>query len=280
MRLASFMSEEGSGYGIVDSDGILELTRPELPTLRSFISTGMCLRKQDLTDARRLSAKDVHWLPPIPEPDKIICVGLNYRVHAEELRVPVPAYPALFARFAGSQVGHQEPTVCPSVSEQYDYEAELAVIIGAPCWRVEPSQAMEYVAGYSCFADHSVRDWQKRTTQVTAGKNFSRSGAFGPWLTTRDEIPDPASLEIIGRLNGREVQRDRVAGMIFSIPELIAHISTFTALLPGDVIATGTPAGVGDSRRPPLFMRAGDSFEVEIPGVGILENSVIAEDRS
>jgi 2-keto-4-pentenoate hydratase/2-oxohepta-3-ene-1,7-dioic acid hydratase in catechol pathway len=180
-------------------------------------------------------------------------------------------------RWSGAQVGHGQPIVLPVDSSQFDYEAELAVVIGKAGRHICTARAFEHVAGYSCFGDHSLRDFQRHTAQATPGKNFDRSGAFGPWLISTDEVPDPQALEVIGRLNGEEVQRDSVSHMIFSIPELIAYLSSFCELQPGDVIATGTPAGVALGRQPPRWMTVGDRFEIEIPGVGRLANTVVPE---
>jgi 2-keto-4-pentenoate hydratase/2-oxohepta-3-ene-1,7-dioic acid hydratase in catechol pathway len=224
-----------------------------------------------------VTVAEVEFLPPIVKPEKIICVGLNYKDHTAESPAAAPSYPSLFARFPSSQVGHGVPVVAPSNSQQFDFEGELAVIIGKPAWRIAARDAMRYVAGYSCFAENSVRDFQGHARQVTAGKNFLASGAFGPWLTTIDEIPDARRLELIARLNGVEVQRASISSLIFSIEDLIEYISSFTRLLPGDVISTGTPAGVGALRKPPRWLQPGDVFEVDIAGVGLLSNPVKAE---
>jgi 2-keto-4-pentenoate hydratase/2-oxohepta-3-ene-1,7-dioic acid hydratase in catechol pathway len=215
--------------------------------------------------------------PVIPDPDKIICVGLNYRDHVAESGKAVTEKPALFARFAGSQVGHLQPLVKPAISDEFDYEGELAVVMGKGGRHIPAERALEHVAGYSCYNDGSVRDWQRHTSQYLAGKTFAGTGAFGPWLVTADEIPDPSRLTLETRLNGEIVQHTTTDLMITPIPEQIAYISTILPLLPGDVIVSGTPGGVGVKRRPPLFMRPGDVAEVEISGVGVLRNPVIAE---
>lgn len=225
----------------------------------------------------RVGGQEVKFLPPIPDADKILCVGFNYRGHAAETGTPLPKHPSIFVRFAASQVGHEQPVLAPSISAEFDYEGELAVIIGKAAWRVAAVDAMQYVAGYSCFAENSVRDFQSHARQATAGKNFLASGAFGPSLVTRDEIPDPAALELSTRLNGVVVQHAKLTDLIFSIPELIEYITKFTRLLPGDVISTGTPDGVGFLRKPPVYLKPGDHLEVDIPGVGLLRNQVIAE---
>ncbi len=219
----------------------------------------------------------IRYLPPITDPDKILCVGLNYHLHAKEAGMAIPERPSIFTRFPASQVGHGESVWRPRASEQFDYEAELAVIIGRRARKVRAADAMACVAGYACFAENSVRDWQMHTRQATPGKNFHASGAFGPWLVSADEVPDPTALEVIGRLNGSEVQRDSVANMIFSIPQTIEYLSAFAELLPGDVISTGTPAGVGFTKKPPVYLKAGDVFEVEVTRIGVLRNPVIDE---
>jgi 2-keto-4-pentenoate hydratase/2-oxohepta-3-ene-1,7-dioic acid hydratase in catechol pathway len=189
----------------------------------------------------------------------------------------VPDRPSLFVRFAGSQVGHRVPVVAPRASPQFDYEAELAVVIGRTARHVAEADAMSHVAGYSCFAENSVRDWQTHSRQATPGKNFDRSGAFGPWIVTPDEAGPVGKMDVIGRLNGHEMQRDSAANMIFSVPAILAYVTTFTTLVPGDVIVTGTPAGVGFTRSPQVWLKAGDTFDVEITGVGVLSNGVIDE---
>lgn len=193
--------------------------------------------------------------------------------------MPVPSNPSVFTRYPSSFVGQDDDVLRPRESEQFDYEAELAVVIGRGGRRIRESQAMDHVAGYSCMAENSVRDWQRHSAQATPGKNFFHSGAFGPWLVTPDEVGDIGQLQIIGRLNQEVVQRDTLDQLIFKVPRLIAYLSTFTELVPGDVIATGTPAGVGLSRKPQRWLRPGDVFEVEITGLGTLRNTV-ADDKT
>lgn len=224
-----------------------------------------------------VSADRITMLPPVTDPDKILAIGFNYRGHLTETGTPMPEYPSIFVRFPSSQVGHDQPVIAPAVSTEFDYEGELAVIIGRPAWRVSKEEAMASVAGYTCFAENSVRDFQAHARQVTAGKNFLSSGAIGPWLTTADEVGDPSALELTTRLNGKVVQHDKLTSLIFSVAELIVYITQFTRLLPGDIIATGTPDGVGFLRDPKIWLVPGDVMEVEIPGVGLLRNNVIAE---
>lgn len=204
---------------------------------------------------------------------KILCVGVNYRPHIEEMGREVPEYPVVFIRFPGSLVGDGEAIVRPRVSEQFDFEGELAIVIGKRARHVSRADAYDHIAGYCCFMDGSVRDWQRHTSQFTAGKNFDRSGAIGPTVPAAD-IPDPAALRLTTRVNGKVMQEGRVADLVFNIPALVEYCSTFTELRPGDIIATGTPGGVGAARKPPVWLRDGDSVEVEIPGLGVLTNPV------
>ena len=208
---------------------------------------------------------------------KILCVGVNYRPHIEEMGRAVPSHPVVFIRYPDSLVGPGEALVRPAASERFDFEGELAVVIGRECRNVTRDQAMKYVAGYCCFMDGSVRDWQNHTPQFTAGKNFERSGSIGPEVVPVDKAPALETLELTTRVNGQVMQQGRVADLVFDVPYLIEYISTFTRLRPGDVIATGTPAGVGAARQPPVWLRAGDVVEVEIPGIGLLQNPVCDE---
>jgi 2-keto-4-pentenoate hydratase/2-oxohepta-3-ene-1,7-dioic acid hydratase in catechol pathway len=282
MKLVSFVAENGPGYGVVKDGGVIDLRRrfgDRLPRLRDLLSAGA------LPEAERVAREaapdfpleGLQLAPVIPDPDKIICVGMNYRDHVAEVGRTVTEKPALFARFAGSQVGHLQPLVKPAVSDEFDYEGELAVVIGRQGRHIPVEHALEYVAGYSCYNEGSVRDWQRHTSQFLAGKSFAGTGAFGPWLVTADEIPDPSRLTLETRLNGKVVQHTTTDLMITSVPEQIAYISTMLSLLPGDVIVSGTPGGVGVKRSPQLFMRPGHVAEVDIRGIGVLRNPVIAE---
>jgi 2-keto-4-pentenoate hydratase/2-oxohepta-3-ene-1,7-dioic acid hydratase in catechol pathway len=206
-------------------------------------------------------------------PKKILCVGVNYRPHIEEMGRDVPEFPVVFTRFASSLVGNDEPVIRPQVSEQFDFEGELAIVIGTTARHVPRDRALDYVGGYCCFLDGSVRDWQRHTMQFTAGKNFEQSGAIGP-VVAADKVGDPTELELTTRVNGEVMQQGRIADLVFDIPYLVEYCSTFTRLEPGDVIATGTPGGVGAARTPPVWLRDGDVVEVEIPGVGLLRNPV------
>lgn len=266
-------------YGVVDKGFVFDLATPALPDLRAALEweslDGLNRRAVDrIAKGDGLKVEEVTWLSPVPNPDKILCVGLNFYKHAEEAGMAVPVRPSIFVRFGSSLVGHNTPVVRPAVSDHFDYEAELAVIIGKPAYQVSEEEALDYIAGYSCLAENSIRDWQRHTNQATPGKNFMSSGAFGPWLVTPDESGPAEEMVISGWLNGELVQRDTGANMIFSVAYTISYLSTFTELLPGDVISMGTPAGVGLAYDPPRYLKPGDRFEVEISGVGRLSNTV------
>jgi 2-keto-4-pentenoate hydratase/2-oxohepta-3-ene-1,7-dioic acid hydratase in catechol pathway len=213
-------------------------------------------------------------LPVIPNPNKIICVGLNYAEHVRETGREVTESPALFVRLSDSQVAHGQAIVRPPESVRLDYEGEIAIVIGQGGRRIKEADAWQHIAGYACYNDGSVRDWQVATSQWTPGKNFYHTGAFGPWMVTADDIAPNQKMTLVTRLNGQEMQRATTDMMIHSILRQIAYISTFLPLLPGDVIVTGTPGGVGNKRVPPVYMKAGDTVEIEVDAIGILRNSV------
>lgn len=226
-----------------------------------------------VTDEVALSA--VELLPPVPNPGKIICIGLNYRAHAIEGGNPIPDYPAVFMRCTTSLVAPDAALIYPECSDKLDYEAELAVIIGKTATNVTAADALDYVAGYSCFNDGSVRDYQRKSTQWTMGKNFDGTGGFGPELVTPDELPlGAAGLRLVARLNGEIMQDSDTGDMIFDVATLIATLSEGMTLEPGDVIATGTPSGVGYARTPPVFMKPGDTINIEIEKIGVLTNTI------
>jgi 2-keto-4-pentenoate hydratase/2-oxohepta-3-ene-1,7-dioic acid hydratase in catechol pathway len=279
MRLATFKTAaQGASYGAVTGKGIVDLRRylgNQYPDLKALIAgDGFAKIQQYLSEAPDYQLSDVTWLPVIPNPDKIVCVGLNYEEHRVETGRDKTENPALFLRLAESQVGHRQPIVRPRESTHLDFEAEIALIIGREGRRIAEKDSWQHIAGYSCYNDGSVRDWQRHTVQWTAGKNFARTGGFGPWMVTTDDIPPNTVLTLSCRLNGERMQHATTEQMIFKIPRLIAYISTFTTLVPGDVIVTGTPGGVGARRTPPVWMKPGDKVEVEIDKVGILENSI------
>jgi len=231
-----------------------------------------------LAAGKRLDRERIRFLPPLANPQKIVCVGLNYADHAKESPYEQPKYPALFSRFNSTLVGHSAPIIRPRASEQLDYEGELVVIIGKRGRHITAERALDYVAGYSIFNDASVRDYQFKSPQWTVGKNFDATGAFGPSLVTADELPPGArGLRLQTRLNGQVVQDATTADMLFDVVSLITIISEAMTLEVGDVIVSGTPAGVGFARKPPLWMKQGDVCEVEIEGIGVLRNPIVDE---
>ena len=278
---AALLSERGA----TDSDAIAERVLP--PDIVAFLAGGEpslqaaaeALEHAGAHPERALDESTIELLPIVPNPPKIICVARNYADHVAEAKVEMVEVPNLFLRFARSLTAHRAPVLVPRVSDQVDWEGELAVVIGKPGKHVPASAAYDHVAGYSIFNDVSIRDWQLRKPpiQFGAGKNFDGSGPFGPELVTRDEVPDPHALALVLSVNGEVMQSNNTANMLFKIPALIEHISTFTTLEPGDVIATGTPSGVGHFRDPPVYLKAGDTVRLEIEGVGVLENPVEAE---
>lgn len=276
MKLASFVHQGKRSYGIVRDDGVIDLGRRlggRYADLKSLLAANALSEAQLLSEeVPDLRFSDLAWLPVIDNPGKILCVGMNYAEKRKEFDQHNPA-PTLFVRFADSQTGHNAPVLKPRHSSEFDYEGELAVIIGQSGEDIAREDALNHVAGYSCYMDGSARDWQH--TWFTAGKNWRQTGAFGPWMTTADEIPDPHQLAIRTWLNGRKVQDDNTASMIHNVAELIEYISTFTSLHAGDVIITGSPGGVGKKRNPPLFMQAGDRIEVEIENIGHLSNVIM-----
>ncbi|AUU92760.1 MULTISPECIES: fumarylacetoacetate hydrolase family protein [Enterobacteriaceae] len=276
MKLASFVHQGIRSYGIVKADGVINLGRrlgDRYSDLKSLLAANALNEAQQLSGEKPdLSFDALEFLPVIDNPGKILCVGMNYADKRKEFDQHNPA-PTLFVRFADSQTGHQTPVLKPRHSSEFDYEGELAVIIGKSGENISREEALSHVGGYSCYMDGSARDWQH--TWFTAGKNWRQTGAFGPWMTTADEIPDPHSLAIRTWLNGRMVQEDNTASMIHKVAELIEYISTFTRLNAGDVIITGSPGGVGKKRNPPLFMNAGDRIEVEIENIGHLSNVIM-----
>lgn len=281
MKIASFNDPAGrASYGIVVGDGVIDLGRrlSGAPTLKALIAAGRLAEAAAMAaEAPDYRLADIAFAPVVPDPDKIICVGLNYRDHVAETGRTVTEKPALFCRFPSSQVGHLQPLVKPPESDEYDYEGELAVIIGTGGRRIAQKDALAHVAGYACYNEGSIRDWQRHTSQYLAGKSFAESGSFGPWMTTADEIPDPSKLTLETRLNGMVVQHTTTDMLITPVPALIEYISTVFPLAPGDVIVTGTPGGVGAKRNPPLWMKPGDIAEVEISIIGALRNPVVAE---
>jgi acylpyruvate hydrolase len=237
-----------------------------------------CAHQRLKRSGEPLEPAQIDFLPPLPAPSKIICVGLNYRDHTQESGYSQPPYPTFFCRVASSLIGHEQAMIRPRVSETLDFEGELVAVIGRKGRDVSLSEALDHVLGYSIFNDGSVREFQRRTSQWTLGKNFDHTGAFGPWLVTADELPRGArGLQLATRLNGQVVQSASTDEMVFDVAALIVAISEAMTLSPGDVIVTGTPSGVGQARKPPAYMRPGDVCEVEIERIGVLRNIVAAE---
>ena len=274
-RYISFLRPDGTAsFGRIEGDAVADLgTAGTSAYLKDALDGDLAALPATTTYAYA----DVKLLPVIPNPSKILCVGLNYATHVAETGRDQLAYPAIFTRWADSLVAHGEPMVRPPETTRFDYEGELAVIIGKGGRRISRETALEHVAGYAVFHDGSVRDWQRHNIQFTPGKTFPATAGFGPALVTPDELPDLAEQRVQTRLNGQLVQDQPVSDLIFDIATVIAYCSTFAPLSPGDVIATGTPGGVGDKRNPPLYMNAGDVCEISIGKVGKLTNPVIDE---
>ena len=280
MRFVSFLRNGRAGYGVAKDGGIVELGgRLDASDLRTLLARGM----QD--QARALSVRlaadfplaEVQLMPVIPEPSKIICVGINYVAHAAEAGRTVGRHPVIFHRFADTLIGAGQPLLRPRVSDQFDYEGELAVVIGKGGRHIAPGDAMSHVAGYTIFNDASVRDWQFHTHQYGMGKNFAASGPLGPWMVTADEIADYRKLELRTYVNGEQVQEGRLDELAFDIPHLIAYVSQALPWNPGDILATGTPSGIGFKRTPPLLLKQGDSVRIEVTQIGELVNPVMDE---
>ncbi len=277
-----FASLAAGGYGLVDTDGIRPMPESVLaryPTLRAALTANMLSWAAEAAAAGEPVAHDqLALLPTVPDAGKIICIGMNYRAHIKEMGREPPRYPAFFLRVNDSLVGHGQPVTRPRLSQKFDWEGELAVVIGRPARHVARADALDCVAGYTILQDGSLRDYQEHTSQFTAGKNFHQSGAMGPWLVTADEIPDPAGLTLETRVSGEIMQRGELADLCIDVPAILEYLSGIFELLPGDVIATGTPSGVGAGRKPPRWLVAGDVVEVEISGIGVLRNPVVDED--
>lgn len=279
MKLLSFVYQGRQTYGVRnDHHLVAELGNGKVPNasdLKTFISLGDAERATAVSTAQFLiPLSSIAFLPVIPNPEKILCAGSNYDEHRLEAGRPRSSHPGIFIRLASSQTGHDTPMHLSLASTDLDYEGELAVIIGKAGRYIKEEDALDHVEGYSCYNDGSFRDWQVHTHQITPGKNFPASGALGPYLVTPDEIQELGALRLQTRLNGAVMQSATIAEMIFSVQQIIAYISGFTTLAVGDVIATGTPGGVGFTRNPPLFMKEGDVIEVEIDSIGILRNSI------
>jgi 2-keto-4-pentenoate hydratase/2-oxohepta-3-ene-1,7-dioic acid hydratase in catechol pathway len=283
MKLISYLHNGAPSFGALVDDGVVDLQRAlggRHADLAAFLGAGAVDEARAAIDGARpdVELSRVTLLPVIPNPGKIWCCGLNYDEHVRETQRESTEQPTFFLRTADSQVAHEQAIVCPAESSQLDYEAEIAVVIGKPGRRIPESQAAEHVAGYACYNDASVRDWQRHTSQWTPGKNFWRTGSFGPWLVTADEIPFGTVMRLRTRLNGAVLQDATTDLMIHSIARQIAYVSTIAPLRAGDVIVTGTPGGVGARRQPPVWMKPGDVCEIDVDRIGVLRN-MISVDR-
>ncbi len=283
MKFVSFVRLGRPGFGALVDGGVVDLTgrlARGVHSLREAIAADVLSEAEAIVRGRSFEFRlsDVALLPTIPDPGKILCIGLNYETHRIETKRAEAEYPAVFTRFADSQVAHRQNIVKPHSTDRLDFEGELAVVIGRGGRNIPEEEALSHVAGFSCYNDGSVRNWQRHTHQFTPGKTFPMTGGFGPCLVTPDEMGDYSSRVLRTWLNDELVQEAKLGEMIFPLPRLISYVTGFTPLSPGDVIATGTPGGVGDRRDPPLYMKAGDVVRVEIDGVGILRNGVADEE--
>lgn len=279
----SFVSFEIAGqqtYGLWKDEGnwiqVPDAFQAQYPDLKSVIAADQldALEVATRQNGKAVTSSQARLLPVIPNPGKIFCIGLNYKTHVAETKRADSDYPAIFTRFADSLNAHNAPLPHPKETTRFDFEGELAVVIGKGGRNITQAQAFEHIAGYACFNDGTARDWQRHTHQWIPGKNFPLTGPLGPFMATRKEIPDVNQLTLESRLNGEVMQHASVADLIYTLPVIIEYLSGFTNLSPGDVIATGTPGGVGDRREPPVYMKAGDVIEVEITGLGTLRNVV------
>ncbi len=283
MRFVSFEYQGQATYGLWNDEASWWAApaafQAQYPDLKSVIAAGQldALEQAARTAGQLRQAADCRLLPVIPNPGKVFCVGLNYKTHVAEMKRADSEYPAIFTRFADSLSAHGAPLPKPSTTTRFDFEGELAVVIGKGGRRIAQADAFEHIAGYACFNDGTARDWQRHTHQWTPGKNFPATGPLGPFMATRQAIPDVNALNLQTRLNGEVMQSASLSDLIFTLPVIIEYLSGFTTLSPGDVIATGTPGGVGDKREPAVYMKAGDVIEVEITGLGTLRNTVVDE---
>ena len=279
MKLISFLHQGAPAYGAVIGDDVLDLTPilgAQAPDLKTLLAKHLVGAAAQAVQAHKPTLKfsQLTLLPVIPNPGNIFCIGLNYGEHVRETGREVTETPVIFLRLADSQVAHGQDILRPAESHRLDYEAEIAVIIGQGGRRIREEDAWKHIAGYSCYNDGSVRDWQVATSQWTPGKNFYKTGGFGPWMVTSDEIAPGQVMRLQTVLNGQVLQDTTTDKMIHSIPRQIAYISTFIPLSPGDVIVTGTPGGVGNKRNPQIFMKPGDVCEIVVDAIGTLRNGI------
>ena len=279
MKLVTFARMGKISFGAIKAGGVVDLTGRidhNINSIKDILRLNLIEKAKEYIKNKdaEISISEITFLPVIPDPEKIFCIGLNYQEHKKETGRPDVKNPTIFTRFANTQTGHLQPLVKPNFSDRFDYEGELAITIGKGGRFIKEKNALEHIAGYSCYNDGSIRDFQRHTSQFTPGKNFPATGPFGPYLVTPDEVGDYKKLPIETRLNGKIMQKAKLSDLIFPIPKLIHYISTFTTLTTGDVIVTGTPGGVGDRREPPVYMKPGDVVEVDIGKVGILMNFI------
>jgi 2-keto-4-pentenoate hydratase/2-oxohepta-3-ene-1,7-dioic acid hydratase in catechol pathway len=281
MSFVSFESNGHSTYGVWESEQtwlqVPASFQAQYPDLKSAIAANKLGELNTVTrqQGRKVQASEARLLPVIPNPGKILCVGLNYKSHVAETKRADSEYPSIFTRFVDSLSAHNAPLPRPATTTRFDFEGELAIIIGKGGRNIKQADAFDHIAGYACFNDGTARDWQRHTHQWIPGKNFPLTGPLGPFMATTQEIPDVNRLTLETRLNGEVMQHASLADLIFTLPVIIEYISGFTPLSAGDVIATGTPGGVGDRREPPVYMKAGDVIEIEITGLGTLRNRVV-----
>jgi 2-keto-4-pentenoate hydratase/2-oxohepta-3-ene-1,7-dioic acid hydratase in catechol pathway len=280
MKLASYLSYGAETFGVVIGDGVVTLggrLKAGYRTLREALAAGALEEIRKAAKGARTDSKldTLRFLPVISHPAKILCAGINYRSHAAEVGRDLPEQPSMFIRFPDTLVSHEGEMIRPKVSTNFDFEGELAIVIGRGGRHIKVDRAINHIAGYTCFIDGSVRDYQKFS--VTAGKNFPSTGPLGPWMVTADEITDATRLVLTTRLNGQEMQRSGTDALIHSVPQIVSFCSDFTHLHPGDIIATGTPDGVGQRRKPPVWMKSGDVLEVEISEIGTLRVRIVDE---
>jgi 2-keto-4-pentenoate hydratase/2-oxohepta-3-ene-1,7-dioic acid hydratase in catechol pathway len=282
MKLISYLRDGSPSFGAVVDGAIVDLVEASSgrhPSLKGLLATDAVAELPALVKGRAptCAVDDAMLLPVVPDPAKIWCCGLNYNEHVKETQREVTEQPTFFLRVAASQVGHRQAIVRPRESTQLDYEGEIAVIIGRGGRRIAEADAARHVAGYACYNDGSIRDWQRHTSQWVPGKNFWHTGGFGPWMVTADEVPFGTVMTLTTRLNGNIMQQATTDMLIHSIARQIAYASTIAPLEPGDVIVTGTPGGVGARRQPPVWMKDGDVVEVEVDRIGVLRNIVADE---
>ncbi|HWL23283.1 MAG TPA: fumarylacetoacetate hydrolase family protein [Ureibacillus sp.] len=279
MKLITFKHNNVEKFGIAKEEGIIDLTgKLEAHSIKEVLEKDLLSTLSTFENEEATIAYDaIEYLPVITNPGKIFCAGVNYDEHRLETKRDVLDNPTIFFRVADSQIGHNAALLLPPESDRLDYEGEIAIVIGKEGRRISEADAYDYIAGYSAYNDGSVRDYQLHSSQWGPGKNFTGTGAFGPWLVLKDEIEDGEVLSLETRLNGEVMQKSDTSYLLFSIPTLIAYTSTFTTLRPGDVIVTGTPGGVGAKRNPPVFMKEGDVVEIEVSKVGILKNTIVKE---